>query len=261
MAQEARSLARELAMAALVSLATFGSLAFVQPQFQLQKESVPTPPAAVNFLKEDVHGFASQPQESEVTSSGFQSLVLGLSLGLIVGLASLGMPGTADAVVIKGKRGEVDTKRSSNYDIRKDGLDMKRIEEDAKKDFQKMWRKDGTWQNSKDYRTPSTGMGYYSSYGIDFASPLWKAIRDDGSGHYFFKKASNKEAGDYIDPKAKAFWEKYCDMIAPGRKAKLAKRGTVEWVHQNMGPYAQQRQWSRGPPGSLGAPYAPRDGN
>jgi len=256
MAHESRS----LAMAALVAVATFSGLSFVQPQFPLQKESAPMPPAVDNLFEQDLDGLASKPEESSVTTKDFHSLVLGLSLGLIVGLASVGMPGTADAVFIQGKRGSVDTKRSSDYDIRKDGFNLKRIDEDAKKDFAKMWRKDGTWQNSKDYRTPSTGMGYYSSYGIDQASPLWKVIRDDGSGHYFFKK-SEKAATDYIDPKAKAFWEKYCDMIAPGRKAKLAKRGSLDWVHQNEGPYAKQAQWSRGPPGSLGAPYAPRDDN
>mmetsp|Transcript_16496 Transcript_16496/g.34489 ORF Transcript_16496/g.34489 Transcript_16496/m.34489 type:complete len:215 (+) Transcript_16496:93-737(+) len=115
-------------------------------------------------------------EELQAEGRSWQGLVFGLALGLVIGLAGLGLPGTAKAE---------DVQAPADYDIRT-GQSEKEQEAWNKAKF-KIWA-DRQFSSAPDkkFSIPTTGAGRYKQFGMDQYSPI-PTIPDMDNGTYPIK--------------------------------------------------------------------------
>mmetsp|Transcript_97502 Transcript_97502/g.303684 ORF Transcript_97502/g.303684 Transcript_97502/m.303684 type:complete len:202 (+) Transcript_97502:15-620(+) len=171
-----------LAFLAVVALGWQAGNLFVQP------------PKGANAGVGTGAGSAGQPrtplslpafdESTEAQASSSQGLLLGLALGLVVGLAGAGFPGSAEAVP--------DEKEALAW----------------AKEKAKVWNDRQFTQATDKYARTSTGAGVYHSYGIDKYYPI-PSIPANDDGTYPLK--------DGLYPKEELPWvQKIKDEIARG---------------------------------------------
>mmetsp|Transcript_30991 Transcript_30991/g.41713 ORF Transcript_30991/g.41713 Transcript_30991/m.41713 type:complete len:215 (-) Transcript_30991:161-805(-) len=116
----------------------------------------------------------AEPVQAEDRS--VQGLVFGLALGLVVGLAGLGLPGTAKAEEVAAP---------ADYDIRT-GQSQQEQEAWNKAKF-KIWAdRQFSSPPDKKFSIPTTGAGRYKQFGMDKFSPI-PTIPDMDNGTYPIK--------------------------------------------------------------------------
>jgi len=149
---------------------TTGGLLFAQPAsnphggvraplFGMQKQASPT-----------LHKEPAAPGNTE--GNPISSLFLGLTFGLVVAFAGIGLPGAAHAAAAtpaaKPAKVKVDCKEF-NYQVTPD---VKQARACAKQKAVKFADRQFTPEQDKKYAQTSTGSGLYKLYGLDKFSPI-----------------------------------------------------------------------------------------
>lgn len=150
---------------------TAGGLLFAQPVSSGPRTRV-VPPAA-GFQAAGI-SLDAPAVPSSADSSSVHSLLLGVTLGLVVAFAGVGLPGAAQAAGAAAV--------PEDFDYRKTP-DVKKARAWAAAKAKKWANRQFTPVQDKKYSETSTGAGRYKLYGLDFFSPI-ASIPSSTNGTY-----------------------------------------------------------------------------
>merc|ERR1711920_90645 len=189
---------------------TTGGLLFAQPASS-PLGGVRAP--AVGVQRETGLALDSEPPVlGSADGNPINSLFFGLTLGLVVAFAGVGLPGTAYAAAAKPAAKKVSC-AEFNYQVTPD---VKQARACAKEKYQK-WEGQQKKQDPK-YAQTSTGAGRYRLYGLDKFSPI-KSIPDWTDGSYRIGGGPDPKAQEEFRKKAAPFLNynsKYGNFYSPG---------------------------------------------